>query len=67
MLLRGMDGEIKRFVVDRLSLAGSLGAFIELWPSHLVAPLGDAVAGVLQSARGGVEPASGLTLSRRPR
>ena len=48
------------FGVDRLSLAGSLAAAIEPWLQdatrhHLVAPLGDAVAGALQLARDAAE------------
>jgi N-acetylglucosamine kinase-like BadF-type ATPase len=74
MLLLGMDGEAQRLVafgVDRLSLAGSLAASLEPWPaatrSHLVAPLGDAVADALQLARDVAESASDLTVSRRLR
>jgi glucosamine kinase len=60
------------FGVDSVALAGSLAASIEPWlsdatRSHLVAPLGDGVAGALQLAREAAESASDLTASRRPR
>jgi hypothetical protein len=68
MLLLGTDGEIQGLVdfgVERLSLAAA-----SPWPaatrSHLVAPLGDAVAGALQLARDVAESASDLTVSRPP-
>jgi glucosamine kinase len=57
--------------VDRLSLAGSLSASIEPCLAegtrrHLVAPLGDAVAGALQLARDAAELVSDRAVSRRP-
>jgi glucosamine kinase len=57
------------FGVDRLSLAGSLAPAIEPWledatRQHLVAPLGDAVAGALQLARDAAEADSDINLSR---
>ena len=59
------------FGVNRLCLAGSLAAAIEPWMEdatrhHLVTPLGDAVDGALQLARGAAESASDLNLSRHP-
>jgi glucosamine kinase len=59
------------FGVDRLSLAGSLAPAIEPWledatRQHLVAPLGDAVAGALQLARDAAEADSDINLSRHP-
>jgi glucosamine kinase len=59
------------FGVDRLSLAGSLAAAIEPWLQdatrhHLVAPLGDAVAGALRLARDAAESDSDINVSRRP-